>query len=132
MTMTDPVADMLTYIRNGSRAKHSDVSMPCSNEKIAIAEVLKKTGFIAGWKKVNDTRQGILKISLRYGKNGEEVITGIKRASKPSLRLWSKAADMPDVYNGVGIAIVSTSRGMKTDEECRKENIGGEVLCYLW
>jgi small subunit ribosomal protein S8 len=132
MTMTDTIADMLTRIRNASRAKHPDVDVPCSNEKQEIARVLKEKGFIKNWERMDDGKQGILKISLRYGKNGEDTIGVIKRVSRPGLRLWVKAKDIPRVHGGVGIAIVSTSKGIKTDEECRKENIGGEVLCYVW
>ena len=132
MTMTDPIADMLTRIRNAISAKHSDVDVPCSNEKQGVARILKENGFIENWKRIDDGKQGILKISLRYGEGGEDVIGSIKRASRPGLRLWVKAKDIPKVHNGAGIAIISTSKGMKTDEECRRENIGGEVLCYVW
>ena len=132
MTMTDPIADMLTRIRNASHAKHTDVDVPCSNQKQEIALVLKKNGFIKSWERIDDGKQGILRISLRYGESGEEVIGGIKKVSRPGLRLWVKAKDIPRVHNGIGVAIISTSKGIKTDEECRKENIGGEVLCYVW
>lgn len=132
MTMTDTIADMLTRIRNASRAKHIDVEVPCSKEKQEIARILKENGFIKSWERTDDDKQGILRISLRYDENGQELIIGIKRVSKPGLRLWVKAKDIPRVHSGVGIAIISTSKGIKTDEECRKENVGGEVLCYVW
>ena len=132
MTMTDGISDMLTRIRNGSHAKHTNVEMPCSKGKQEIARILKENGFIKSWERTDDGKQGILTISLRYDENGQELIIGIKRVSKPGLRLWVKAKDIPRVHNGVGIAIISTSKGIKTDEECRKENIGGEVLCYVW
>ena len=132
MTMTDPIADMLTRIRNASKSRHEIIDIPFSKEKMGIARILKEKGFIREWKKVEDEKQGILKVSLRYGSNGEEVIGGIKRVSKPSSRLWLKGKDVPSIHYGVGIAIVSTSKGFKTDEECREEKIGGEVLCYVW
>ncbi len=132
MTMTDPIADMLTRIRNASKSRHEIVSVPSSKEKMGIARILKEKGFIRGWKKIEDEKQGILEISLRYGSNGEEVFSGIKRVSKPGSRLWLKAKDVPSVHSGVGIAIVSTSKGLKTDEECREERVGGEILCYVW
>ncbi len=132
MTMTDGIADMLTRIRNASRAKHASVEVPCSKEKQEIARVLKENGFIDDCKRLDDAKQGILAIKLRYGEGGEEVISAIERVSKPGLRIWAKAKDIPSVHNGVGVAIISTSKGIKTDEECRKENIGGEILCYLW
>ncbi len=132
MTMTDTIADMLTRIRNASHAKHLDVDMPCSKEKQEIARILKEKRFIKNWERTDDEKQGILKIFLRYDGNGEAMIGGIKRVSRPGLRLWVKAKDIPRVHGGVGIAIISTSGGMKTDEECREENIGGEVLCYVW
>lgn len=132
MTMTDPIADMLTRIRNASKSRHEIVSIPSSKEKMGIARILKEKGFIRGWKKIEDEKQGILEVSLRYGSNGEEVFGGIKRVSKPGSRLWLKAKDVPSVHSGVGIAIVSTSKGLKTDEECREEKVGGEILCYVW
>jgi len=132
MTMTDPIADMLTRIRNGSMAKHEYVYVPCSGEKQAIARILKEKGFIKGWEREDDGKQGILKISMRYDGKGEELISGIKRESKPGLRKWVKAKDISKVYDGIGVAIISTSNGIKTDEECRKENIGGEILCSVW
>ena len=132
MTMTDTIADMLTRIRNASRARHPSVDVPCSKEKREIARILKGEGFIQNWERIDEGKQGILRISLRYSESGDEVIGNIKRVSKPGLRLWVKAKDIPRVHNGVGIAIISTSKGIKTDEECRKENIGGEVLCYVW
>ena len=132
MTMTDPIADMLTRIRNGNRAKHQHVDVPFSNEKMEIARILKEKGFIENWEKKEDGKQGILAISMRYSSYGEGAITGIKRESKPGLRVWIKAKDVPKVCDGIGIAIISTSKGIKTDEECRKENVGGEFLCRVW
>ena len=132
MTMTDPVADMLTRIRNASKAGHVDVRVPCSKEKQAIAGILKEKGFIKNWERIDDEKQGFLRIFLRYSEDGEQIISGIKRVSKPGLRVWVKAKDVPKVHDGDGVAIISTSNGIKTDEECRKGNIGGEVLCYVW
>ena len=132
MTMTDPIADMLTCIRNASMAGHAEVCVPCSSEKQAIARILKEKGFIKNWEKIDDLKQGVVKIFLRYTQDGEQLIIGLKRVSKPGLRVWVKAKDVRKVHDGVGVGIISTSNGIKTDEECRKENIGGEVLCYVW
>jgi small subunit ribosomal protein S8 len=132
MTMTDPIADMLVCIHNGSRAKHPSVDVPFSKLKSEVAKLLQEKGFVKRWEKIEDGKQGILKIFLRYAADGEEVISGMKRVSKPGSRLWVKAEDVPEVHAGVGTAIVSTSKGIKTDEQCREENVGGEVLCYVW
>jgi small subunit ribosomal protein S8 len=132
MTMTDPIADMLTRIRNASRAGLLVVDIPCSKLKLEIARILKEQGFIINYDKVDDSKQGIIKIALRYSKNKEEIFTKLVRVSKPSLRVCLKAGDIAPVKSGAGIAIVSTSKGIKSDEECRKENLGGEVLCHIW
>lgn len=132
MTMTDPIADMLTRIRNAGRAGLPGVDVPCSNEKLAIARIMKEKGFIAGYEKSEDNKQGVIRISLRYSGRGEDIFTKLLRISKPSLRVNMKAKELTPVKNGAGVAIVSTSRGIKSDEECRKENLGGEVLCHIW
>ena len=132
MTMTDPMADMLVRIRNGSKAKHPSVDVPFSKFKGEVVKLLKENGFVRNWEKIEDEHQGILRISLRYTADGEEIIGGMKRVSKPGSRFWVKAEDVPKVHAGIGIAIISTSKGIKTDEQCREENVGGEVLCYVW
>ena len=132
MVMTDPIADFLARIRNANRAGHKTVSAPSSNMKVAIAEILKNEGFIKGYEVIEDDKQNELKIQLKYGRNNEKVITGIKRISKPGLRVYAKNEDLPKVLNGLGIAIVSTSNGLVTDKQARKEGIGGEVLAYVW
>lgn len=132
MVMTDPIADFLTRIRNANRVGHKTVSAPSSNMKVAIAEILKNEGFIKGYEVIEDDKQNELKIQLKYGRNNEKVITGIKRISKPGLRVYAKNEDLPKVLNGLGIAIVSTSNGLVTDKQARKEGIGGEVLAYVW
>lgn len=132
MTMTDPMADMLVRIRNGSKAKHPSVDVPFSKFKGEVVKLLKENGFVRSWEKIEDENQGILRISLRYTADGEEIIGGMKRVSKPGSRFWVKAEDVPKVHAGIGVAIISTSKGIKTDEQCREENVGGEVLCYVW
>ena len=132
MTMTDPVADMLTRLRNANAAHHDDVSLPGSKLKVRIAEILKREGYIADWK-VEDARVGTtLTMSLKYGQNRERSIEGIKRVSKPGLRIYTNCEDMPKVMKGLGVAILSTSKGVMTDREARKANVGGEVLAYIW
>ena len=128
MTMTDPIADMLTRIRNANMVKHETLELPASNIKKQIAEILKQEGFIKDVEYIEDNKQGIIKISLKYSK-GER---GIKRISKPGLRVYAKADELPRVLNGLGIAIVSTSNGVVTDKVARKNNTGGEVLAYIW
>ncbi len=132
MTMTDPIADMLTRIRNASQAGLLVLDVPCSKEKLEIARIMKEKGFILNYDKVEDSRQGMIKISLRYTRSKDEIFTKMIRISKPSLRVCKKVKDLAPVKNGAGIAIVSTSQGIKSDEECRKENLGGEVLCHIW
>ena len=130
--MTDPIADMLTRIRNGLQARHAAVEMPASKIKSAIAEVLKDEGYIKGYSQVGEGPTRKLKVDLRYVGKNEPVLTGIKRISKPGLRVYSPASDIPRVYGGLGIAIVSTSRGVMSGAQARKQGIGGEVICHVW
>lgn len=130
--MTDPIADMLTRIRNAVNAKHKVVEVPASNIKKSIAQILLDEGFIDGFNVTDDGKQGIITIDLKYGPNEEKVILGIKRISKPGLRVYARANEVPKVLGGLGIAIVSTSKGLVTDKVARKEGIGGEVICYVW
>jgi small subunit ribosomal protein S8 len=132
MTMTDPIADMLTRIRNANSARHDNVEMPFSRMKLSIAEILKREGYIAGYEVVKGDSFDALKLSLKYGPNREQLINGIKRISKPGLRVYSKKTDVPRVLGGLGIAIISTSSGVITDREAREKNVGGEVLAYVW
>jgi small subunit ribosomal protein S8 len=132
MTMTDPIADMLTRIRNANSAYHEDLEMPYSKAKEEIAKILESEGYIRGYEVVSSDVFNNLKIVLKYGPNKEHVISGIKRISKPGSRIYSKSADLPRVLGGMGIAIVSTSKGIITDRECRKMNLGGEVIAYVW
>ncbi len=131
MIMTDPIADMLTRIRNGLGAKHETVTMPSSKEKAAIAKILLDEGYINGYKVEGDTKK-TLTIDLKYGKNGEKVISGLRRISKPGLRVYAKVENLPRVLNGLGTALISTSGGMMTDRDARKKNMGGEVIAYIW
>ena len=131
MIMTDPSADMLTRIRNGLAAKHETVTMPSSKEKVAIAKILLDEGYIHGYKVEGDTKK-TLTIDLKYGKNGEKVISGLRRISKPGLRVYAKVENLPRVLNGLGTALISTSGGMMTDRDARKKNMGGEVIAYIW
>lgn len=130
--MTDPIADMLTRIRNANKANHTKVSLPSSNEKKAIAQILLDEGFISGFDVEEDGKQGILTIDLKVTENGEKVITGLRRISKPGLRVYVKANEVPKVLDGLGTAIISTSKGLLTDRAARSENVGGEVICYVW
>ena len=132
MVVTDTIADMLTRIRNANQMRYQEVSVPASNLKISLAKNLKDEGFIEDYKVVNDNVQGTIELTLKYGQNKERVITGLKRISKPGLRVYAKAGEVPKVLNGLGIAVISTSHGVMTDKEARKENLGGEVLCYIW
>lgn len=132
MTMTDPIADMLTRIRNANVARHEVVEVPSSRTKKAIAEILKAEGFIRDYEYVDDNKQGILKIYLKYGPNKERVITDLKRISKPGLRVYVGRNEIPKVLRGLGIAILSTPRGVMSDKQARREGVGGEVLCYVW
>ena len=132
MNTTDPIADMLTRIRNASAAKHKTVDVPASKMKKAIADILYNEGYIKSVEEIENDNQGILRIALKYDENGAKVIAGIKRISKPGLRVYASAEKLPKVLNGLGIALISTSKGIKTDKEARKENLGGEVLAYIW
>ena len=130
--MTDPIADMLTRIRNGNKANHKMITVPSSNEKKAIAQILLDEGFITGFNVEEDNKQGVLTIDLKYTENGERVISGLRRISKPGLRVYVKANEVPKVLDGLGTAIISTSKGLMTDRAARRENVGGEVICYVW
>ncbi|MBS9336781.1 MULTISPECIES: 30S ribosomal protein S8 [Fructobacillus] len=132
MSMTDPIADFLTRIRNANLARHASVSIPASKMKKSMAEILKQEGFIRDFEFVEDNKQGVINVFLKYGEDQQRVITGIKRVSKPGLRKYAKAEDMPKVLNGLGIAIVSTSMGVVTDKVARANQVGGEVLAYVW
>lgn len=131
MVVTDPIADMLTRIRNAMISKHTDVEIPASKSKRAIAQILLEEGYISAVEEKKDTLQGTLKITLKYAR-GQKVVTGLKRISKPGLRVYAKAGQMPKVLNGLGVAIVSTSKGIMTDKRAREANLGGEVLAYIW
>ncbi|MCL6548102.1 MAG: 30S ribosomal protein S8 [Alicyclobacillus sp.] len=132
MAMTDPIADMLTRIRNANQVGHDKVEIPGSNMKRAIAEILKREGFIRDAEFIADDKQGVIRLFLKYGKNQERVITGLKRISKPGRRVYASHDNIPRVLGGLGIAILSTSKGIMTDKEARKQHVGGEVLCYIW
>ena len=132
MQTTDSIADMLTRIRNASSAKHDSVKIPASNMKKAIAQILVDEGYIKGFKVEDDRKQGMIEIALKYGQNKTAAITGLRRVSKPGLRIYSGCEDMPKVMKGLGIAIVSTSKGVMTDKDARKANVGGEVLAFVW
>ena len=130
--VTDTIADMLTRIRNANQMRYEEVSVPSSNIKKEIARILKEEGFIKDYKINSDDAQGTIILTLKYTDKKERVITGLKRISKPGLRVYAKSDEIPKVLNGLGIAIISTSKGIMTDKEARKENIGGEVLAYIW
>ncbi len=132
MQMTDVVADMLTRIRNANDAKHETVDIPASNMKKAIAQILLDEGYIKNFKVTDDGKQGVITITLKYGEGKQKIIRGLKRVSKPGLRIYAASQDLPRVRNGLGIAIISTSRGIMTDKTARKENVGGEVLAFVW
>ena len=132
MTMTDPIADMLTRIRNANTVKHETVDVPASNIKKEIVRILLEEGFVRGYDVIEDEKQGIIRIQLKYGQAGERVIQGIKRISKPGMRVYADKHEVPRVLNGLGISIISTSKGILTDRQARKENVGGEVICYVW
>ena len=132
MNITDPIADMLTRIRNANSSKHKTVDIPASNMKRAIANILFKEGYIAAYEEINDNTQGVIRITLKYDENGARVIDGLKRISKPGLRVYASKEELPQVLNGLGIALISTSKGIKTDREARAEGLGGEVLAYIW
>jgi small subunit ribosomal protein S8 len=132
MTMTDPIADMLTRIRNANTVRHTSLELPASNLKKELAEILKREGFIRDYEYIKDSKQGILRIFLKYGADNEKVITGLKKISKPGLRVYAKADELPRVLGGLGIAVISSSTGVITDKEARKQQVGGEVLAYIW
>ena len=132
MNTTDPIADMLTRIRNANSSKHKTVDVPASNMKKAIAKILFEEGYIKAFEEIKDDAQGIIRITLKYDEKGARVIDGLKRISKPGLRVYASKDELPQVLNGLGIALISTSKGIKTDKEARKEGLGGEVLAYVW
>ncbi|MFC1837815.1 30S ribosomal protein S8 [Thermodesulfobacteriota bacterium] len=132
MSMSDPLADMLTRIRNAGMVRYETVDVPMSNLKVGVAKVLREEGYINNYEIIEDNKQGTLRIMLKYGPNNEKVITGIRRVSKPGLRKYVKADDIPKVLSGLGISILSTSKGIVTDREARRLHIGGEILCEAW
>ena len=132
MNTTDPIADMLTRIRNANSQKHKTVDIPASKMKKAIASILFQEGYIAAYEEINENSQGVIRITLKYDEKGNRVIDGLKRISKPGLRVYAQKDELPQVLNGLGIALISTSKGIKTDREARKEGLGGEVLAYVW
>ena len=132
MVMTDPIADLLTRVRNANSVYHDKVEIPASKIKQAIVQILKEEGFIKDYEKIADSKQGVLRLSLKYGPNREKVITGIKRISKPGLRVYAKSEQLPRVLGGLGIAIISTSKGIMSDKTARREGLGGEVIAYVW
>lgn len=132
MVINDPIADMLTRIRNANTVKHQNVDIPLSNIKKAMADILSEEGYIKSYEIIDDGKQGAIRITLKYTANKGKVITGLKRISKPGLRVYAKKDEVPKVLGGLGIAILSTSKGIMTDKKARNEGLGGEVLCYVW
>lgn len=132
MNITDPIADMLTRIRNAGASKHKTVDIPASNMKRAIAEILFEEGYIKSFEDVSNENQGVIRVTLKYDEKGNKVIAGLKRISKPGLRVYAAKDELPKVLNGLGIALISTSKGIMTDKKARQEGIGGEVLAYIW
>ncbi len=132
MQITDVVADMLTRIRNANTAKHETVEIPASNLKKAIAQILLDEGYIKAYDVIDDGKQGVIKVTLKYGDNKQRIIQGLRRVSKPGLRIYAASQDLPKVKNGLGVAIISTSKGIMTDKAARSQNIGGEVLAFVW
>lgn len=132
MHITDPIADLLTRVRNASNAKHPSVDIPASNMKKAICQILVDEGYVRGVQVIKDNKQGIIRVTLKYTENGSSAILGLRRVSKPGLRIYSNREDMPKVLKGLGTAIISTSKGVMTDKAARKENVGGEVLAFVW
>ncbi|WP_096186224.1 30S ribosomal protein S8 [Evansella halocellulosilytica] len=132
MVMTDPIADMLTRVRNANTVRHNSLELPASKIKREVADILKREGFIRDYEYIEDNKQGILRLFLKYGANNERVITGIKKISKPGLRVYAKADELPRVLGGLGVAIISSSNGVITDKEARQQKVGGEVLAYVW
>ena len=132
MQSTDPIADMLTRIRNANSAKHESVDVPASNMKKAIAQILLEEGYIKNYQVIEDDKQGVIKVTLKYGENKSKVISGLKRISKPGLRVYASCEKLPRVLNGLGVAVISTSKGIMTDKQARAQKIGGEVLAFIW
>lgn len=132
MHITDPIADMLTRIRNANNARHATVDIPASNMKKAIAKILLDEGYVKNVEVIDDNIQGVIRITLKYGENKQKVLTGLKRVSKPGLRSYASKEELPKVLKGLGIAIISTSKGVMTDKEARRQNVGGEVLAFIW
>ena len=132
MNITDPIADLLTRIRNASQARHATVDVPASNMKKAIAQILVEEGYVKCYTVAEDNKQGVITITLKYTETGAPVITGLRRISKPGLRIYTSCEDMPKVMKGIGTAIISTPKGVMTDKKARKENVGGEVLAFVW
>jgi Ribosomal protein S8 len=132
MHITDPIADLLTRIRNASSAKHDTVDIPASNMKKAISQILVDEGYVKGMQVTEDNKQGVIKITLKYGEDKRSAISGLRRVSKPGLRIYTSCEKLPKVLKGLGIAIVSTPKGVMTDKQARKENVGGEVLAFVW
>jgi len=132
LVMTDPIADMLTRIRNASMVYHDSVDVPASNMKKELARILKEEGFIRDYRVIDDGKQGIVRLYLKYGANKQRVISGLKRISKPGRRVYARRDQVPRVLGGLGIAVLSTSKGLMTDKEARKQGVGGEVVCYVW
>jgi small subunit ribosomal protein S8 len=132
MVMTDPIADFLTRIRNGNMVMHETVEVPSSRMKVSIAEIMKNEGYIKDFEYIEDGKQGIIRVYLKYGGNKTKVITGLKRISKPGLRVYVQKDEIPKVLGGLGTAVISTSKGLMTDKLARKQGLGGEVVCYIW
>lgn len=132
MQITDTIADMLTRIRNANSAKHDTVDIPASNMKKAIAQILVDEGYVKSFQVIDDGKQGVIRMTLKYGENKSQIITGLRRVSKPGLRIYTSCEDMPKVMKGLGTAILSTSKGVMTDKAARKANVGGEVLAFIW
>ena len=132
MSMSDPIADFLTRVRNAGMAHHDKVEIPGSNIKKAMAELMKQEGYIKDYEYIEDNKQGILRLYLKYGPNREKVITGLKRISRPGLRVYAKKDQIPKVLGGLGVAVISTSKGIMADKQARTEGLGGEVICYIW
>jgi len=132
MHITDPIADMLTRIRNANNQRHATVDIPASNMKKAIAKILLDEGYVKNVELIDDETQGVIRITLKYAENKQKVLTGLKRVSKPGLRIYASKEELPQVLKGLGIAIISTSKGIMTDKEARRQNVGGEVLAFIW
>ncbi|MBR5155745.1 MAG: 30S ribosomal protein S8 [Clostridia bacterium] len=132
MHITDPIADMLTRIRNANNQRHATVDIPASNMKKAIAKILLDEGYVKNVEYIDDNTQGVIRVTLKYAENKQKVLTGLKRVSKPGLRIYASKEELPQVLKGLGIAIISTSKGIMTDKEARRQNVGGEVLAFIW